>query len=202
MIRRQAKRNRWTSGLQRISNAQTSRKSSARGRAVSPVIAEMILVALTVTIGLAFWGSANSIAGSQLQTFVNTATSDINEMNENFVIVNLGFNYSHAADPPTTPDGVITVWFYNNGKLATNITQIQVQRVSTQEVATFEKPKFVLGGTNCISEKMNVTSFTCVVVDLADPTSGPVITIASSETYKVTTTVTRGRTATLQEAAP
>ena len=168
--------------MPRISNAQTSRKSSARGRAVSPVIAEIILVGLTLTLGAAFWSTARTTGGAQLQTYVDDAASDINEMNENFVIVNLGFNYSHAADPPTTPDGVITVWFYNNGKLATNITQIQVQRVSTQEVATFEKPKFVLGGTNCISEKMNVTSFTCVVVDLADPTSGPVITIASSET--------------------
>ena len=117
-------------------------------------------------------------------------------------MVNLAFNYSHAADPPTTPDGVITIWFYNNGKLGTNITQIQVQRVSTQEVATFEKPKFVLGSSNCTTESMNADSFTCVVVDLADPTSGPVITIASGETYKVTTTVTRGKTGTLQELAP
>ncbi len=184
--------------MPRIRNHKRGRSRSHQ--AVSPVIAEVILVAVTLSIGVAFWSTAQTTAGAQLQTFVNKATSNINRMNENFVIVNLAFDYDHSV--PTTTSGMITIWFYNNGGLPTNITQVQIQRMSTQEVATFEKPKFVLGGTNCISEELALGAFTCLVVDLADPSSGPIISITSSEIYKVTTTVTRGNTGTLQGVAP
>jgi len=179
-------------------NPKRHRSRSRQG--VSAVIAEVILVAITLSIGVAFWSSAQTTAGTQLQTFVNRATSNINRMNENFVVVNLAFDYDHSV--PATTSGMITIWFYNNGDLPTNVTQVQIQRISTQEVATFDKPKFILGATNCTTEEMDPSAFTCLVVDLADPSSGPTITITSGEIYKVTTTVTRGNTGTLQEVAP
>ena len=152
--------------MQRIRNARTRQRSSARGRAVSPVIAEIILVGLTLTLGAAFWSTARTTGGAQLTTYVEDAASDINKINENFIISNFAFDYDQSAAPPAATAGMITVWFYNNGKLGTDIAQFQLQRVSTQEVATFELPEFVLGATNCTTESMNASSSTCIVVDV------------------------------------
>ncbi len=169
---------------------------------VSPIIAELILVAITVSIGFAFWTSANSTAGTQLSGFVEKSSSNVNKIKEDFVMVNTAFNYDHSSNPPNPTSGMITIWVYNNGLLETEIIQIQVERKSTQEVAVFDSSKFVLGSTNCISPAISIEELDCIVVDLNDPSSGPTISIASGEIYVVLGTAFRGTTATLQEVAP
>lgn len=179
-------------------NAQHPR--SRRG--VSPVIAEVILIAITVAIGFAFWTSANSTAGTQLSTFVEKSSSNVNKIKEDFVMVNIAFNYDHSSNPPNSTNGMITLWVYNNGLLETELIQIQVERKSTQEVAVFDSSKYVLGSTNCISPTISIEELDCIVVNLNDPSSGPTITIAGGEIYVVLGTALRGTTITLQEVAP
>ena len=171
-------------------------------RGVSPIIAELILVAVTVSIGFAFWTSANSTAGTKVSGFVEKSSSNINKIKEDFVMVNTAFNYDHSSNPPNPTSGMITIWVYNIGLLETEISQIQVERKSTQEVAVFDSSKFVLGSTNCISPTISIEELDCIVVDLNDPSSGPTITIVSGEIYVVLGTALRGTTATLQEVSP
>ncbi len=160
------------------------------------------MIAVTVSIGFAFWTSANSTAGTQLSGFVEKSSSNVNKIKEDFVMVNTAFNYDHSSNPPNSTSGMITLWVYNNGLLETEIIQIQVERKSTQEVAVFDSSKFVLGATNCISPTISIEELDCIVVDLNDPSSGPLITIASGEIYVLLGTALRGTTATLQEVAP
>ena len=105
MIRRDAKRKQW------------------RKKAVSAVIANMIMVSITLALGFAFWTAVNSQAGALLSNSNERTVADINQLNEDFVITLIAFDYPVS--------GNVTVWFYNTGGLATEINQIFFGNVSS-----------------------------------------------------------------------
>lgn len=97
-------------------------------RAVSPVVSSVIILAITVTLGLALWSNVNSNVSTSTESFTNEVTDYVNYINDRYVIVNLAFGY----DAPTSnickagvPDTkCVTVWVYNYAERPLNITNI------------------------------------------------------------------------------
>ncbi|MGQ9719232.1 MAG: hypothetical protein ACUVWK_05285 [Nitrososphaerales archaeon] len=94
-------------------------------KGVSPVIATTIIIGVTLAVGFATWGFASGAIGSLLQSQGETVSSDINNLRERFVIVNV--NISVSGDK-------VTVWVYNNGRIPTEITDIFVGGSSTSMI--------------------------------------------------------------------
>ncbi len=105
MIRRHGKRKQW------------------RKKAVSAVIGNMIMVSITLALGFVFWTSVNSQAGATLTSYSEQTAADLNQLNEDFVISLIAFDYPVS--------GNVTIWFYNNGGLGTEINQIFFGNVSS-----------------------------------------------------------------------
>ena len=105
MIRRHTKRKQW------------------RKKAVSAVIGNMIMVSITLALGFVFWTSVNTQAGATLTSYSEQTAADLNQLNEDFVITLIAFDYPVS--------GNVTIWFYNNGGLGTEINQIFFGNVSS-----------------------------------------------------------------------
>lgn len=92
---------------------------------ISPVIASVIILAITVTLGLALWSFVNSEVNVSTQTFASEVTDYINYLNDRFVIVNIAFGYDDiAANLCNNDTRCVTVWIYNNGNLPVTVNSV------------------------------------------------------------------------------
>jgi flagellin-like protein len=85
-------------------------------RGVSPVIATTIILAITVALGLALWGFANSGVGTATTQYSQTVDKYGEFVGDKFVIANVAF------DNPGF--GEISFWVFNSGELPTTISNI------------------------------------------------------------------------------
>jgi archaellum component FlaF (FlaF/FlaG flagellin family) len=85
-------------------------------KGVSPVIATTIIISLTLIVGFATWSFVNSEAATASTAFGQSTASNVNYLRERFVITNVAFN----------SNGTITIWFYNNGAVNTQIKEIYI----------------------------------------------------------------------------
>ena len=86
-----------------------------RSRAVTPIVATMLMIAVTLISGMAVFAYVNSQAGVSERRLGDATASYLNFLNERFLIVNANFSSNK-----------VTIWFYNNGNLMTKIQQITV----------------------------------------------------------------------------
>jgi flagellin-like protein len=88
-------------------------------RGVSPVIATTIILAITIVLGLALWGFANSGVGTATTQY-SEAVTEYGEIvrNHRFVIANMDFNNPSINN--------VAFWVYNNGKLDATISSDHV----------------------------------------------------------------------------
>lgn len=92
------------------------RHRSQRKRAgITPVIATLMIIAVTIVAGGAVFFYVNSQAAIQEQRLGEANSSYLNFLNERFVTVNANFSSNK-----------VTIWFYNNGNLTTKIQQIWI----------------------------------------------------------------------------
>ena len=121
-----------------VNQARKRGRKPRANLAVSAVIGNLIMVSITMTLGYALWTTVNSTAGTTLQRYTDQTVSDINEINEDFVITVIAFDY------PST--GKVTIWFYNNGGLDTEINQIfnGTDPASLAPVVTFTPDPLIL----------------------------------------------------------
>jgi len=80
-------------------------------KGVSPVIATVIIITVTLVVGFAVFSFVNSEAAVASGAMGQSTASYVNYLKERFVITNVAFNY------PTS--GQVTIWFYNNGAVNT-----------------------------------------------------------------------------------
>lgn len=94
---------------------RSSKGSTRQRKAVSPVIATTIILAITITLGLALWGFANSGVGAATTQY-SEAITEYGEVvrNHRFVIANMDFNNPSSDN--------LAFWVYNNGKLDATIS--------------------------------------------------------------------------------
>lgn len=93
--------------------------SNRQRRGVSPVIATTIILAITISLGLALWGFANSGIGTAMVQY-SEAVNEYGDIvrNHRYVIANMDFD-----NPAATPPSYISFWIYNNGKIATTLSE-------------------------------------------------------------------------------
>ncbi|MCP8307309.1 MAG: hypothetical protein H3Z53_09710 [archaeon] len=82
-----------------------------RRKGVSPVVATVMIITITLVVGFAVFSFVNSEAAVASGAMGESTATYVNYLRERFVITNVAFDY------PT--DGQVTVWFYNNGAVNT-----------------------------------------------------------------------------------
>jgi flagellin-like protein len=91
------------------------KRSIKSRRGISPVIATTIILAITIALGLALWGFANSGVGTATTKY----SEAVNEYGDivryhRFVIANVDFDNPAANE--------VAFWIYNNGKVNATIS--------------------------------------------------------------------------------
>jgi flagellin-like protein len=103
----------------RYISVRPSKGSNRQRRGVSPVIATTIILAVTISLGLALWGFANSGIGNAMVQY-SEAVNEYGDIvrNHRYVIANMDFD-----NPAATPPSHMSFWIYNNGKVETTISE-------------------------------------------------------------------------------
>ncbi|MCL5318286.1 MAG: hypothetical protein M1503_08530 [Thaumarchaeota archaeon] len=81
------------------------------------MLASIIMISITLAGGMMVWSFVNTTSAQVTDAYGQTVSNDINGLNEDFIITNVSFN-------PT--NHTVTIWFYNNGAMATKIQQILI----------------------------------------------------------------------------
>jgi len=150
-------------------------------RGISPVIATTIILAITITLGLALWAFANSGVGTATTQYSEAVTEygDV-VRNHRFVIANMDFNNPNSNQ--------VSFWVYNSGKLD----------------ATINANNVFITCTGCSSDPASPTN---IRSDNPDPTNLTVTsktllkyhfdtTLESGKTYELTVVSDEGLTQT------
>jgi len=77
----------------------------------------MIMLGVTITLGFAIWGYANSQVGTVIAGYGESTGQHLNQLKEDFIIVNISYDFTFDE---------VTVWIYNSGKVGTSIAPDQV----------------------------------------------------------------------------
>ena len=139
------------------------RKRSTRHsvRAITPVIATIMMIGLTIAVGFAAWAWARSAATNSESNFGNAIGSDINYVKENFEVANVNFS-------STSPQSA-TLWIYNNGNSTVYIKQIWISNTTISQTYTSLNatitPKF-----NCYCLVLHSQTVVSITLSLTSPT--------------------------------
>ena len=90
-----------------------TRKNVRRG--VSAVLAETLMIAVALSVGFALWGYVNGVSASAQQAYSQNIVESINQINERYMIAHAKMSTNQ-----------VTVYFYNQGNLATSIKSIWI----------------------------------------------------------------------------
>jgi hypothetical protein len=101
--------------------------------AVSEVMGSVLLMGVTLAVGFAVWAWASNAAIASEKSFGNAVGTNAGCLNLGIVIVNANFSSTNA--------NLVTLWFYNNGHGAVNITNVQISNSTTVYVSTLVSSK-------------------------------------------------------------
>jgi hypothetical protein len=107
-------------------NRDTMRKLVKKGKprlAASEVMGSILLMAVTLAVGFAVWAWASNAALSSEKSFGNSVNTNAGCLNLGAVIVNANFSSTNA--------NLVTLWFYNNGHGAVNISNINISNATS-----------------------------------------------------------------------
>ena len=88
-----------------------------RRRAISELVASVLLIAITLITGFAVWGYVDGQAGTAEQAYGQSVGATANYLQEKFVVVSMDLNASSKT---------ATVWLYNNGKVDLQLVQVRL----------------------------------------------------------------------------
>ena len=95
-------------------------------KAISEVIATVVLIAVTIVIGAGAWVCANSASGNSQHNLGQAAQGDIHSVSERFQIISVNFTYASGATSTST----VVIWIYNSGIYDTNVSSILLNNTS------------------------------------------------------------------------
>jgi hypothetical protein len=100
--------------------------------AVSEIMGAVIMLAVTLGVGFAAWAWAQSASNTAEKSFGASIQSNVNCLNQNFVITNANFS--------STNNKIVTAWFFNsgNGTITISITTISNSTWSYQSTSAFQ----------------------------------------------------------------
>jgi len=103
----------------------STHRSNRKYRGVSPVIASVIILGITVVLGLALWTFVNGEVNTSTEVFANEVSDYVNFLNDRYVIVNIAFNHdSLDGDNGDDDSEWVSVWIYNNGNLSVKVNSV------------------------------------------------------------------------------
>lgn len=80
------------------------------------------MLAVTISVGFTAWAWVRSAAVTSEKSFGNSIASNINCLNENFLITNVNFSTSTTSPLPDE----VTVWYFNSGEGGVTIATLTV----------------------------------------------------------------------------
>ena len=158
-------------------------RGKRRRHGVSPVIASVIILAITVALGLSLWSFVNGQVSTSTESFANEVTDYINYVNDRFVLVNMAFNYDASKTInicSNSPNPCASVWIYNNGNVPVKVNAVFFG--SSSSSLTLVDPW--VGSGSSVSNNLQIAPKTMGVLSFD---STPIIgsTFASKQTYYV-----------------
>ncbi|MDG6982834.1 MAG: hypothetical protein JRM74_05195 [Nitrososphaerota archaeon] len=91
------------------------RVSKSRRRAISELVASVLLIAITLITGFAVWGYVDGQAGTTEQVYGQSVGATANYLQEKFVVVSMDLSAGSAA----------TIWLYNSGNIRLQLVQVR-----------------------------------------------------------------------------
>ncbi len=91
------------------------RRFHRRSKGITPIVATILLIAVTIIAGMGVFSYVNSQAGVSEKRLGDSTSSYLNFVNEKYLTVNANFSAKK-----------VTIWFYNSGNLTTTIKQIWI----------------------------------------------------------------------------
>ena len=137
---------------------------------VSPLIATTIILAITITMGMALYSFVNSQSNVATQSFAQEATDYINFRNDRFVITNISFktglcgNFSNGTKVPNC----VSAYLFNSGEVpiavnevlfGTSSTSMQQYCIDIPDPNTGKERSFSSNVVSIPSKKMLPVSF-------------------------------------------
>ncbi len=129
----------------------------------------ILLMGITLAVGFAVWAWASSAAIASEKNFGNAIGTNAGCLNLGIVIVNANFSSTNA--------NLVTLWFYNNGHGAVNITNIQIGNSTKLDTYTMVASK-----TNTTGQVLTENVKSLTINTLATANSSP-ITLSKSAIY-------------------
>ena len=136
-------------------------------KAVSPIVATIMMLGMVMTIGGATWSYANTAIGTTLQKEGQDVAKDVNTLQERYSIVNLLLNRTVY---PSPNQDQVTLWIYNNGGAESIVWDIWVSGSesfgspipSTQydPTSSYRNVRIGVGELKSIVLKINATGLT------------------------------------------
>ena len=153
--------------------------------AVSELLATLILIAITLIAGAAVFGFVNGQAGVSEKQYANSVASNINYLNEHFVIVNVQFPSPCFSGLSTTCSSA-TLSVYNTGSATLNIKSLTVTGAFSSVAGVRLYDISTATGTECFVSTSTLST-----------TTTSTSTGASVSGVNTTTTVSGGTTTTV-----
>jgi flagellin-like protein len=98
---------------------------SRRRRGISEVMGSLVMIAVTLTAGVAVFGYINGQSGASAAAVGNRAASGVNFLNEREVLV-------YAAMSGSSPSTSALIWVYNSGSIdPENMTNVMFYDITT-----------------------------------------------------------------------
>ncbi len=113
------------------------RRFPRRSKAITPIVATILLIAVTVTAGAGVFSYVNSQAGVSEKRLGDSTASYLNFVNEKFLTVNANFSATR-----------VTIWFYNNGNFTTTIKQIWIWNTTRSLYVAYNSTVVLSGSTS------------------------------------------------------
>lgn len=144
---------------------------------VSPVIATTIILAITITMGLALYSYVNSASNTATQSFAQEVTDYVNYRNDRFVITNISYKTNLCGKflNGTQITNCVSAYLFNSGDVPITINQVLLGAniISMQQycIDIPNKNNFEVSQTNSTitipPKKMQSVSFHTLEVSIA-----------------------------------
>jgi hypothetical protein len=106
-------------------NLRKLKKGRHRSRlAASEVMGAVIMLGVTITVGFAAWAWARNAASASEKGFAGAIQTNIDCLNENFVITSVNFSSS------ASKLNLVTVWYFDNGQGGVTIASLSISNTT------------------------------------------------------------------------
>ncbi len=103
-------------------------------RATSPLIAEVMLVACAITIGIVVWSFARGYSSYEMTSYWQKASENIHGLKERFTVEKVAFNFTGDSS------GTLLAWIFNYGEIDVEVKiYVLINGIAVNETSSYTK---------------------------------------------------------------